>query len=62
MAGLTVLGLCPCKIKHSIPVPDQSQSWTQKDAERVVCEVCQTTVENLKLLEPDSHTGMKAAS
>ena len=62
MAGLTVLGECRCGIKHPIPVPDQAEVWTQKDAERVVCGACETTVENLKLLEPDSHAGIKAAS
>lgn len=60
MPGLTVTGLCICEVGHSIPVPDQSELWTQEDAERVVCSFCKTTVENLKLIEPDSHAGMKA--
>lgn len=62
MAGLTVLGECGCGNKHPIPVPDQSEVWTQKDAERVVCGACETTVENLKLLEPGVHARSKAAS
>lgn len=63
MDKLTVIGRCDsCGSEHSIAVPDQNQVWTQENLERVVCTPCGTTLENLKLLEPVCHAGMKAAS
>lgn len=60
MSVLSVIGRCSCGVGHTIPVPDKSKVWTQKDFERVVCRPCGTTLENLKI-EPVTHPEMKAA-